>query len=51
MTSRESDLEADHRPLPDRAYWGTTIDEERYVVVGRPAGSGRPKQRDSGASL
>lgn len=43
-------LEADHRPLPDRAYWGKTIDDERYVVVGRPTGRRRPKQRDSGAS-
>ena len=51
MTTRVSDLAADHRPLPDRAYRGKTIHDERYVVVGRAAGRGRPKQRDSGASL
>lgn len=43
-------LEAEHRRLPDRAYWGRTIQDERYVVVGRLVDSSRPKQRDSGAS-
>jgi SAM-dependent methyltransferase len=28
-------LVAEHRPLPDPAYWGRRIDDERYVVVGR----------------
>jgi SAM-dependent methyltransferase len=28
-------LAATLRPLPDEAYWGGRIDDERYVVVGR----------------
>ncbi|GAA1137479.1 class I SAM-dependent methyltransferase [Nocardioides aquiterrae] len=28
-------LEATLQPLPDEAYWGGRIDDERYVVVGR----------------
>lgn len=28
-------LEPEHRSLPDPAFWGRTIDDERYVVVGR----------------
>lgn len=28
-------LRAEHRPLQDRAYWGRTIDDERYAVVAR----------------
>lgn len=28
-------LSATLRPLPDEAYWGGRIDDERYVVVGR----------------
>jgi SAM-dependent methyltransferase len=39
---RGAGLEAEHRPLPDRVYWGRTIDDERYVVVGRTAGRSRP---------
>ena len=40
-------LDASVRHLPDPAYWGKRIDDERYVVVGRR----RPKQRDSRANL
>ena len=39
-------LAAEHRSLPDPAYWGHPIEDERYVVVGRMvggvAGSSRP---------
>lgn len=40
-------LTASLRPLPDPAYWGKRIDDERYVVVGRRL----PKQRESRANL
>jgi ubiquinone/menaquinone biosynthesis C-methylase UbiE len=29
-------LEAEHRALDDPAYWGGPIDDERYLVIGRP---------------
>ena len=35
-------LEAEHRPLPDPAYWGRPIEDERYLVVGRMVGRRRP---------
>jgi SAM-dependent methyltransferase len=31
----DAGLTATLRPLPDPAYWGRTIDDERYLVVGR----------------
>ena len=33
-------LVADHQPLADPAYWGRRIDDERFVVVGRPPSTG-----------
>lgn len=41
---RDAGLETAHRPLQDPAYWGTPIDHERYVVVGRAS------QREGDAS-
>ena len=40
MTSRDSQvwgagLDAEARGLDDPAYWGRSISDERYVVVGR----------------
>jgi SAM-dependent methyltransferase len=42
----EAGLAAEHRPLPDPAYWGRPIEDERYAVTGRRL----PKHRESGAS-
>ena len=33
---REAGLDPELRMLDDPAYWGRTIDDERYLVVGRP---------------
>jgi SAM-dependent methyltransferase len=50
-------VEATGRPaeltlLPEAAYWGRDISDERYLVLSRPAsgGIGLPKQRESGSS-
>ncbi len=43
IPSRVADLGCGvrRRPVPDPAYWGKRIDDERYLVVGRVVGRRR----------